>query len=474
MTAVTGISDEEREFDAQANIRRTQFALNISKYMVGAGIGNVILIFIVWLFLWRYPQLLALAALVTSAAAGGWLFFVFHRRGRPTIGIYVLLASLVFSLLTIPLVIPETMLGIIGGYILLIILGYLLLGDKGGRWLTGVAILSFIVDIVLIKMKLPGWFMPLDPTTAWYINAILTPFTLLTVAVIVRVIILGQEELFRQAKQANREIEKRAAQLELTKLQIEQRAAAEQEQRQQLELANREIEQRAADEQAQREHLQATVQRYIAYMGEVAQGNLTARLSLDGNGQNMDDPLLVLGRNLNKTTASLQQMTIQIREAAMSLTSAASEILAATNQQVAGANEQSAAIAQTSTTIDEVKAIVEQTLAKARDVAEQAQQTRTISHSGQQSVTETVESMNQIKEKVEGIAENILALSEQTQQIGEIIATVSDIASQSNLLALNASVEAARAGEHGKGFAVVAVEVRNLAEQSKQATVQVK
>jgi methyl-accepting chemotaxis protein len=82
--------------------------------------------------------------------------------------------------------------------------------------------------------------------------------------------------------------------------------------------------------------------------------------------------------------------------------------------------------------------------------------------------------MTQIKMQVESIAENILALSEQTQQIGEIIATVSDIATQSNMLALNASVEAARAGEYGKGFAVVAVEVRNLAEQSRQATAQIK
>jgi methyl-accepting chemotaxis protein len=82
--------------------------------------------------------------------------------------------------------------------------------------------------------------------------------------------------------------------------------------------------------------------------------------------------------------------------------------------------------------------------------------------------------MGQIKDRVGSIAENILALSEQTQQIGEIIATVNDIATQSNMLALNASVEAARAGEHGKGFAVVAAEVRNLAEQSRQATAQVR
>jgi methyl-accepting chemotaxis protein len=82
--------------------------------------------------------------------------------------------------------------------------------------------------------------------------------------------------------------------------------------------------------------------------------------------------------------------------------------------------------------------------------------------------------MDLIRARVESIAENILALSAQTQQIGEIISTVSDISAQSNMLALNASVEAARAGEQGKGFAVVAAEVRSLAEQSRQATAQIK
>jgi methyl-accepting chemotaxis protein len=75
---------------------------------------------------------------------------------------------------------------------------------------------------------------------------------------------------------------------------------------------------------------------------------------------------------------------------------------------------------------------------------------------------------------MEAIAERILALSEQGQAIGEIIASVNDLAEQSNLLAVNAAIEAARAGEAGKGFAVVAAEVKALAEQSKQATAQVR
>ena len=82
--------------------------------------------------------------------------------------------------------------------------------------------------------------------------------------------------------------------------------------------------------------------------------------------------------------------------------------------------------------------------------------------------------MGQIRAQVESIAQTILALSDQTQAIGMIIASVSELADQSNLLALNAAIEAARAGEQGKSFAVVAQHVRDLAERSKGATVQVR
>lgn len=220
--------------------------------------------------------------------------------------------------------------------------------------------------------------------------------------------------------------------------------------------------------------LQTTVESYDKYMTRVAQGDLASRLPINGNENGSNDPLILLGKRLNETTASLQTMISQTREAATDLSSSAAEILAATTQQLSSSNEQSASISETTTTVEEIKTITEQAVTRAQEVSESSLQTREVSKTGNLSVQETVASMDRIKQRVESIAENILALAEQTQQIGEIITTVSDIAAQSNMLSLNASVEAARAGEHGKGFAVVAAEVRGLATQSKQATAQIR
>ena len=123
--------------------------------------------------------------------------------------------------------------------------------------------------------------------------------------------------------------------------------------------------------------------------------------------------------------------------------------------------------------MEEVRQTAEQSVERAQLVSEMASKTLKLAENGLDAVKKTEDGMLGLKDQVRLIAETILNLSEQTLQIGEIIATVNDIADQSNLLALNAAMEAARAGEAGRGFAVVAGEVRNLAEQSRQATAQV-
>lgn len=164
----------------------------------------------------------------------------------------------------------------------------------------------------------------------------------------------------------------------------------------------------------------------------------------------------------------------QLTSAAEQLNQASLNILMATSAQSTSASEQAAAINEITSTINEVKQTSQQALEKAQGVIDVAERSVEASKVGGRAVEQSIEGMHQIKEQVESIAEKILALSEQTQMIGEIIATVNDIAEQSKLLALNASIEAAKAGEHGKGFAVVSMEIRNLAEQSKQATIQVR
>ena len=186
------------------------------------------------------------------------------------------------------------------------------------------------------------------------------------------------------------------------------------------------------------------------------------------------DEVGILSQAFRQMVENLRQSVKDINEGVNMIGSSASEILAATTQVASGTAETATAISETSTTVEEVQQAAKQSAQKAKNVADSAQRLAQVSQNGQKAVEETGNVMNRIREQMDSIAQTVVRLSEQSQSIGGIIASVTDIADQSNLLAVNAAIEAAKAGEQGKGFAVVAQEIKNLAEQSKQSTSQVR
>lgn len=206
------------------------------------------------------------------------------------------------------------------------------------------------------------------------------------------------------------------------------------------------------------------------YAKSMADGDLTIQFDV----KKRKDEVGLLSDSFQLMLANFRSFTKDTMESINVLSTSASEILASTSQVSSGAAETSTAITETTTTIEQVKQTSQLATQKAKMVSDSANSAAQISATGKKSVEETVLFINRIHEQMELIGDTIVRLSEQSQSIGEIAATVSDLAEQSNLLAVNAAIEAAKAGEFGKGFGVVAQEVKSLAEQSKHASGQVR
>jgi len=215
----------------------------------------------------------------------------------------------------------------------------------------------------------------------------------------------------------------------------------------------------------QEEYLNTAVDRMLVEMEKFSHGDLTVRLEAE-----KDDGIGKLFNGFNRSIANIHDMLSQVAEAISATASASAEISASTEEMAAGTQEQTQQTMEIAGAIEEMTKTIIETTRNATHAADLSKKAGVFAQEGGKVVNETITGMGRISDVVGRSAETVQTLGKSSDQIGEIIQVIDDIADQTNLLALNAAIEAARAGGQGRGFAVVADEVRKLAERTTKAT----